>query len=118
MRIRTLALCGILLGAACFAFSQSSAHEVDLTWTASPDPGTSVTVYRAPGACGTSGQTFTKLSSSAPAGGPFKDTSVTAGTWCYYVTATANGAESAPSNNAGSLVPTAPPTNLVTVVVK
>jgi hypothetical protein len=61
---------------------------------------------------------FVKLTSTAPAGGPYKDTAVTAGAYCYYVTATVNGTESVPSNSVNPSVPTAPPTNLVNVVVK
>ena len=116
--IKYTALCALLLAGATFLPAQAASHEVDLSWTASTDPSTTVTVYRASGACSGSNLTFTKLTTSAPAGGPYKDTSVTAGTWCYYVTATANGSESSPSNNAAAVVPTAPPTGLVTVVVK
>jgi hypothetical protein len=115
--IKTSTIAALLLSFGLVASAQAASHEVDLTWTASTDGGL-VTVYRAPAACGTSGQVFAKLTTSAPAGGPYKDTAVTSGTWCYYVTATVNGAESLPSNNAAATVPTAPPTGLVTVVVK
>lgn len=111
----------LFLGLACGTSAKAQAapaHEVDLTWTASPDGGT-VSVYRAAGLCSaTTSTSFTKLTSTAPAGGPYKDTTVTAGNWCYYVTATVNGSESVASNTTNPSVPTAPPTNLVNVVVK
>ena len=100
-------------------------HSVTLNWTASSDsttssPGT-VNVLRAVGTCPASGigtLTYTTLTSTAPAGGPYVDSAVTAGaTYCYYLTATIGGATSGPSNTAGGTIPTAAPSTL-TITVK
>jgi len=97
---------------------RAQSHQVTLSWTASKDssasnPGT-VTVYRAVGSCPSSGigtLTYTPLTTTAPAGGPYTDPTVTAGmTYCYYVTATINGATSQPSNTANATVPVFSPT--------
>jgi hypothetical protein len=97
-------------------------HKVTLSWTASSDsttatPGT-VSVLRASGVCPATGvpATVTTLTTSAPAGGPYVDSTVTAGQYCYYVTATIGGATSVPSNTSGAPVPTFPPSGLTVVV--
>jgi hypothetical protein len=113
----SILLAALMLGSVAARAQATPSHEVDLTWTASTDGGT-VTVYRASGLCSATTLSFVKLTSTAPAGGPYKDTAVTAGNYCYYVTATVNGTESVPSNSVNPSVPTAPPTNLVNVVVK
>ncbi|MGC2139265.1 MAG: hypothetical protein WA627_16000, partial [Candidatus Sulfotelmatobacter sp.] len=71
---------------------------------------------------GTGCTAFAAISTSAPAGGPYADSTVPAGTTSasYYVTDTANGGgwtgqESAPSNTvtvAIAVAPVAAPTNL------
>ena len=99
-------------------------HSATLTWTASSDsttttPGT-VTVYRATAACPASGigtLTYTPLTTTAPAGGPYVDTAVTVGTtYCYYVTATIGGSTSGPSNTFQAKIPASPPTALTGTV--
>lgn len=102
---------GLWIGAA-----SAASHQVTLNWTASIDstasnPGT-VTVYRANAACpatGIGGLNYTALTTTAPAGGPYSDTTVGVGTWCYYVTATIGGATSGPSNAVQAVIlPLAP----------
>ena len=90
-------------------------HSVNMTWTASVDsttanPGT-VGVWRMSGACPASITTgsFTALTNAAPAGGPYTDTTVTAGTWCYFVTADFGATISGPSNTVQAVIlPLAP----------
>lgn len=78
-------------------------------WTASPTSGSTVNVYRCAGVSCTN---FAKLASSAPANGPYNDTSITAGAYIYQVTAVVNGAESVPSNTASVTISPQPPTGL------
>lgn len=68
---------------------------VYLTWTASITPGTTVNVYRC---LGPSCTNFTQIATGVAAGGPYTDTTVTSGSYTYYVTAELNGVESDPSN--------------------
>jgi len=83
-----------------------------LTWTASATAGSTVNVYRCAGASCTS---FAKITTGVAAGGPYTDTSVTAGSYTYYVTAVVNGAESVPSNTATVTISPLPPTGLTAV---
>ena len=63
----------------------TSETQAVVSWTASTDAGTTVTVQRGSGAC-TSNPTFTTLTTSAAAGGPYTDNSVPTGaTSCYNV---------------------------------
>lgn len=86
--------------------ASASGHQVTLTYSASSDststaPGT-VNVFRGSGSCpasGISGLGFSQISSTAPAAGPFTDSTVGVGNWCYYVTATINGATSTNQSN-------------------
>jgi hypothetical protein len=98
---------GILAG-------QATAHTDVLTWTASPTPNTTVNVYRAAGSCASNPTSFTQIATGVAAGGPYTDASPLVGTQCYYVTATLNAVESAPSNKVSvtSLVSLQPPTGL------
>src|ERR1700734_1887494 len=92
------------------AFGQTAgAPSATLSWTASATPGSTVTVFRCAGASCT---TFTQLATGIAAGGPYVDTTVTAGAYSYYVTATVNGAVSAPSNTATGTLSPLPPTVL------
>jgi hypothetical protein len=107
----------VLILAALMAAAQS-AHSVTLTWQDAVNPaGTQYNVYRSPGPC--TAPTFVKLA-SALAVKSYTDLAVTsAGTYCYAVTASSAGAESAKSVSAGAVIPAdlAIPTSLVTVVV-
>lgn len=97
----------------------ATGHQINLTWTASSDsttanPGT-VAIYRANAVCPTSGigtLIYTAVTTTAPAGGPYNDTTVTAGTWCYYVTATISSATSGPSNTVQAVILPLAPSNL------
>jgi hypothetical protein len=117
------AVSGILLVLSAIACKAQS-HQVTLTWTASKDSNTSspgtVSVYRAVGSCpaiGIGTLTYTNLTSAAPAGGPYIDSTVTAGTtYCYYITATINGATSQPSNTANATIPVFPPIALTIII--
>lgn len=101
-----------LLMMATSALAQT-APVVELTWQASAsstaaDPGT-VQVYRAPGACPATGlpQNYTVIDGSAPAGGPYMD-AASAGTYCYFLTATIDGVASGPSTLLEMVVPGIP----------
>lgn len=115
-----------ILSAVLFAaasMNAQAAHSVALSWSASSDststtPGT-VSVFRATGACpasGISGLTFAKIATSISAAGPYTDTTVTVGTWCYYVAADIGGAESGPSNTFQAPIIPAAPTALTAIV--
>lgn len=113
----------VLFGMLGVSLPAQAAHSVTLNWTASTDsttatPGT-VSVFRALGACPATGlgtATYTALTTTALAGGPYIDTTVTAGSsYCYYIGATIGAATSGPSNTYSALIPIAPPT--ITVVV-
>lgn len=119
---KLLAFVALILAFAIVAVAQTKTHAVTLSWTASADstsanPG-AVSVYRAAGSCPATGvpSSVTTLTTSAPAGGPYQDTTVTAGTYCYYVEAVIGGVSSAPSNTTGPSVPTFPPAGLTALV--
>ncbi len=99
------------------AIAQTGNHTVSVTWTASPDsttstPGT-VNVWRAPGSCTPPIASFTKIATAQTPAGTFNDVNLTAGDYCYFLTAVIPGfQESAPSPAAGITVsdkPSAPP---------
>jgi hypothetical protein len=106
----------------CFAFAflaspARAQHSASLSWTASSDAAANPTlgynVYRLAGACPASGTTgFTKLNTSPVTTTTFSDASVGLGSFCYYVTATLNGAESVPSNTASAVILPGAPTLL------
>lgn len=86
-------------------------HSVTLNWQDTLNPaGTTYSVYRAQGLCSGT-PTFSKIA-SAVTGKTYKDETVTPGNYCYQVTATANGMESAASNSALAPVPSFPPQQL------
>lgn len=101
----------ILLGLLILLFAagaqaQATAHSATLTITPASDAvaATVYNVYRAAGACpvtGTGSLTFTKLTPTPISVLIYTDTTITAGAWCYYVTASLNGVESSPSVTAG-----------------
>jgi hypothetical protein len=95
--------------------AQTASHSVTLTWVDTLNPtGTTYTVYRAPGLCSGS-PVFAKIATAVPAL-TYLDGSVTPGNYCYQVTATAGGVESAPSPTAAAAVPSFAPTQLQTTV--
>lgn len=102
-------LIALVLFSRC-AFSQTraevkltaSAHQVVLTWGASPDAGanSSLTygIYRNAGVCPTGTPSgFTQVATGVTAL-TYTDSSITPGSFCYYVIAQLNGSQSAPSN--------------------
>lgn len=105
-----------LLALLMFA-SVAKAHTVSLAWTISVDDTTNncvaagschQTVYRAPGACGTA-TAFVSLGTLTATQATYTDSTVTPGSWCYALTFTMNGVESARDTVSVSLQqPTAP----------
>jgi len=99
---------------ASLTFGQTT-HKVTLTWADLLNPaGTTYSVYRATGLCSGT-PVFSKIA-SAIAVKTYEDSTVTAGNYCYTVTATSGGMESAPSNTALANVPSFPPSGLAVVV--
>jgi len=87
-------------------------HSVDLTWMDTLNPmGTTYSVYRAPGLCSGT-PTFAKIATGVTIL-TYTDPSVTIGNFCYEVTATFNGLESAPSNMSQAIILPSPPTGLL-----
>jgi hypothetical protein len=100
-----------------FASPARAQHSASLSWTASSDAAANSTlgynVYRLTGACPASGTAgFTKLNSTPVTSTTYSDTTIGPGSFCYYVTATLNGAESVPSNTASAVVLPGAPTLL------
>ena len=88
---------------------QGGVAGVNLAWTASATPGSTVNVYRCAGVSCTA---FSKLTTGVAAAGPYVDTTATAGAYSYYVTAVVSGVESVPSNTATVTIAPLPPTGL------
>ena len=105
--IKTIAL----LMLCAFAALAQTAHSATLTWadTLNP-PATTYSVYRATGLCSGT-PTYAKIATALTAK-TYEDTTVQPGNYCYTVTASYNGMESAPSNTAGAPVPSFPPASL------
>jgi hypothetical protein len=115
--MRKLAYLILLL--AFVTFPARAQHSAILKWNASSDaaanPSLSYNVYRFQGPCPTgSTPTFTKVNTAPVTALTYTDTSLALGNVCYYVTATLNGAESAPSASAGGTVP---PAGVLTITV-
>lgn len=91
-------------------FAQAT-HSVKLTWVDTLNPtGTTYSVYRAPGLCSGT-PVFAKLASGVTVL-TYTDSTVTPGNYCFQVTATSGGVESAASNTVNPVVPSFPPTAL------
>ena len=104
--MKILLLCAL----ACLSLFAAT-HSATLTWVDASNPaGTTYTVYRATGLCSGS-PAFSKLATGI-ADKTYVDSTVTPGNYCYYVTATANAIESAPSNSALAPVPSFAPQTL------
>jgi hypothetical protein len=96
----------VLLFTAAALFAAN--HTVTLNWNDTLNPaGTTYTVYRSTGLCSGS-PAFSKLATGV-AEKTYIDATVIPGNYCYYVTATANGIESAPSNSSLGPVPSFAP---------
>lgn len=86
-------------------------HSVTLAWVDTQNPsGTTYNVYRATGLCSGT-PVFSKLATAVPVF-TYTDSTVTPGNYCYQVTATAGGVESAPSNDVNPAVPSFSPVEL------
>lgn len=83
--------------------ARAAGHSAVLTWVAPSDAtsGTTYTVYRMSGACPAAPGTAFSLLASGITATTYTDTSITVGTWCYYVEQVQNGTSSNPSNLAG-----------------
>ena len=101
---------------AMLALAQTPAnHSVTLTWQDTSNPaGTTYSVYRATGLCSGT-PAFSKIAAGLTAK-THEDTTVQPGPYCYAVTATLNGVESAQSNTALAPVPSWAPTQLSVTV--
>lgn len=103
----------LLLGHA--AFAQATTHSATATWLDNQNPaGATYNLYRASGLCSGT-PAFSKILSAITAKAA-TDTNLSPGNYCYAVTATVNGSESAQSNTAGAPVPAFSPTNLTITV--
>lgn len=117
MRKAMLLIIGILvLGVSIPAVGQTT-HSATLSWSDALNPSGSTTysVYRAPGLCSGT-PVFAKLATGLTVL-TFKDTTVTPGNFCFAITATVGGVESAQSTPVLATVPAFSPTN-VTVTVQ
>lgn len=85
------------------------AHTATLSYTASPDTGVTYNIYRITGTCPATPVGFTKINTAPVSALIFVDT-LSAGSYCYYVTAALNGAESVPSNLAPAVILPGAPT--------
>lgn len=120
MYLKRFLLAILLLLAAC----PLQAGTATITWSASPDaaanPTLSYNVYRSTGSCPTTidPTKMTKLGSATSLS--YSDTTVSVGTWCYYVTSALNGAESVfdstAKNWATGVAPPASPTAIMIVI--
>ncbi len=112
-----LSVFALLTAVALFspAVSAQSTHSVTLVWVDGKNPaGVTYTVYRATGLCSGT-PTFAKLA-TALATLTYVDSTATPGNYCYEVTATVSGMESAPSNTVGAPVPAFSPSGLQVTV--
>lgn len=98
------------------AAAQATTHAATLTWqdTLNPATGTTYSVYRAPGLCSGS-PVFAKIA-TAVAAKTYVDSTVTPGNYCYAVTATVGGVESAQSTPGAAAVPAFAVTSLSVTV--
>ena len=93
----------------------AQSHSATLTWTDTANPaGTTYTVKRATGLCSGT-PTFSSIASGITVK-TYLDSTVTPGNYCYVVTATFAGIESAASNTASAPVPSFPPAGLSVTV--
>ena len=100
-------LLALLIATAALAQTPPT-HSATLTWQDTANPaGTTYSVYRATGLCSGT-PTFAKIA-SAVATKTFVDSTVLPGNYCFSVTATNNGMESAQSNTAPAAVPSFAP---------
>jgi hypothetical protein len=97
--------------------AMAASHSATLTWTPGADD-TGFNVYRSSAACPTTAVTtttagFSKIGSATSP--TYVDSTVTVGLFCYFVTGTAGGAESAPSNDVNVAITPFAPTVLTVI---
>lgn len=94
-------------------------HSVTITITDTSNTGATYSVYRASGACPVTPPTVslgTLLNTTPIPGQIYVDTNVTGGqAYCYNVVAITSAGSSAPSNDAGAVVPGAFPVSITVV---
>jgi len=111
----------VVLLFACTALAQAAGHQAQLNWTTPSDATSSsaYNVYRANAVCPASGTgtlTWTKITATPVAALTYTDTTITVGSWCYYVTQVQGTHESPPSNTAGGdALPNSPS---ITVIIQ
>ena len=112
----------ILLACSFPLSSQTTPYTVQISWQPASDgsdAGGTINVYKAIGFCGSASQQFTQIATDVSLDGPYLDSSVTSGSYCYYVTAVVNSDESGPSPTTSVSIKPGPVTNFkVTVTVK
>jgi hypothetical protein len=114
----------LLLLVSLAAFAQNGSHVAVVQWTDTLNPaGTTYNVYRQNAACPptppTSTAGFTELTNAPVSGLLYSDSTVTAGTWSYVVTANVNGVQTGPSPCGQGTVPAAGvPPQSITVTIK
>jgi hypothetical protein len=107
----------LILAVLLFALplAAQTTHKVTLAWVDGLNPaGVTYTVYRATGLCSGT-PTFSTLATGVTVL-TYTDATVTPGNYCYQVTATVNGVQSAPSNSVLAPVPAFAPTALTFTV--
>lgn len=105
----------LFLAALTLAAQTPANHSVTLTWVDDRNPtGTTYSVHRSAGLCSGT-PVFSKIA-TAVAVKTYEDTTVTPGNYCFTVTATFQGMESANSPTAAAAVPSFPPSALSVVV--
>ncbi len=108
-------LSALLISATMVPLAAAQTHSATLTWVDTSNPaGTTYSVYRATGLCSGT-PTFSKIASALTVK-TYVDTTVAPGNYCFSVTATFAGVESAQSNTAGAPVPSFTPTSLAVTV--
>jgi len=113
--MRRFLLAALLLLLAGVTAQAQTTHSVTLTWADTLNPtGTTYSVYRATGLCSGT-PVFSKLATAVTVL-TYKDTTVTPGNYCYTVTATVNGVESAQALPTNPQVPSFVVTNLAATV--
>ena len=95
----------------------AAGHSATLSWAAPSDAtsGTTYNLYRLAGSCPAAPTTGFTLLSAGITATTYTDSTVTVGSWCYYVTQVQNSTNSAPSNLAGGTA--APLAVFITVTV-
>ena len=99
------------------SLAQAAPHSATLTWADTLNPtGTTYSVYRSSGLCSGT-PVYSKLATAVTVK-TYQDSTVQPGNYCFTVTATFNGMESAQATPAGAAVPSFAPTGLTILTVQ